>query len=103
MNESEETEMMKCYKNIETEAVMIDKKPPMTYRARWKEISFYEFLEAVNDIKDYVLYCEALEKSEEPEEPEEPGEEEDSNPWALTEEEQIAYNKYDDERGAWDL
>ena len=39
---------------------------------------------------------------EEPEE-EEPEEEDDSNPWALTEKEQIAYNKYDDERGAWDL
>ena len=39
---------------------------------------------------------------EEPEE-EESEEEEDSNPWALTEKEEIAYNKYDDERGAWDL
>lgn len=30
-------------------------------------------------------------------------EEEEENPWALTEEEEIAYNKYDDERGAWEL
>ena len=34
---------------------------------------------------------------------EEPEEEEEENPWALTEEEEIAYNKYDDERGAWEL
>lgn len=89
--------MMKCYKNIETEAVMIDIKPPMC-RAYWKEITFHEFLEAVGEIKDYVLYCEAQEEPEE-----EPEEENDSNPWALTEEEEIAYNKYDDERGAQDL
>lgn len=51
---------------------------------------------------DNIITDEEPEEEEEEEEPEEE-EEEDSNPWALTEKEQIAYNKYDDERGAWDL
>ena len=33
----------------------------------------------------------------------EPEEEEEENWFRLTEEEEIAYNKYDDERGAWEL
>ena len=93
--------MMKCYKNIISEAVMIDIIPP-TCPAYWKEISFHEFLEAVGEIKNYVLWCENQEnkKVEEEEEEEEKKEE---NWFNLTEEEEIAYNKYDDERGAWEL
>ena len=41
---------------------------------------------------------------EEPEEEEPEEEEEEEENWfALSEEEEIAYNKYDDERGAWEL
>ena len=40
---------------------------------------------------------------EEPEEEEPEEEEEEENWFALSEEEEIAYNKYDDERGAWEL
>lgn len=71
--------MMKCYRNIVTEAVMIDIIPPKC-SGYWKEISFHEFLEAIGEIKDYVLYCESQEEPEE-EEPEEPEEEEEYNPW----------------------
>ena len=53
------------------------------------------------ELDSTIIYEEPEE--EEPEEEESEEEEEDSNPWALTEKEQIAYNKYDDDRGAWDL
>lgn len=103
--------MMKCYKNIISEAVMIDIIPP-TCPAYWKEISFHEFLEAVGEIKNYVLWCENQEnkkveeeeeEKEEEEEEEEEEEKKEENWFNLTEEEEIAYNKYDDERGAWEL
>ena len=71
---------------------------------RW-DIDIFEEMDIVIDkffteLDSTIIYEEPEE--EEPEE-EEPEEENDSNPWALTEEEEIAYNKYDDERGAWEL
>ena len=63
-------------------------------------MDIFEYMDTVID--KFFTELDSIIFYEEPEE-EEPEEENDSNPWALTEEEQIAYNKYDDERGAWDL
>lgn len=70
------------------------------------EMDIFEYMDTVIDkffteLDEVITYEEPEEEEEEEEE--EPEEEDDSNPWALTEKEQIAYNKYDDDRGAWDL
>jgi len=63
------------------------------------EMDVFEEMDAITD--DFFTEWEKVTIYEEPEEEEE--EEEEPNPWALTEEEENLYNKYDDERGAWDL
>lgn len=68
------------------------------------EMDIFEQMDAIIDDlftewDKVITYEEPEEDEEEPEEEEE----EEENWFALSEEEEIAYNKYDDERGAWEL
>ena len=64
------------------------------------EMDIFEEMDAIID--DFFTSLDNTITYDEPEEEDEE-EEEEENPFELTEEEEIAYNKYDDERGAWEL
>lgn len=65
------------------------------------EMDIFEEMDAIID--DFFTSLDNTITYDEPEEEDEEEEEEEENPFGLIEEEEIAYNKYDDERGAWEL
>lgn len=71
------------------------------------EMDIFEEMDAIiNDLFTEWDKVVTYKEPEEPEEDEEDEEEEEEESLAerwYTEEEEIAYNKYDDERGAWEL
>lgn len=90
----------------------------MTNTLRTWEMDIFEYMDTVidkffTDLDNTIVYEEPEEAPQDEdfeEDFEEDFDEEDfeeepdeDNPYSLTEAEEIAYNKYDDERGAWDL
>lgn len=65
------------------------------------EMDIFEQMDAIID--DLFTEWDKVITYEEPEEDEEEEEEESLAERWYTEEEEIAYNKYDDDRGAWEL